>query len=76
MTRGAFNMPNLPHEISIITITAGQECTGNYADRMCDYNLPRPENNILKTNNNNPRLGKSTTCKTYIFFSLFCFNHY
>ena len=38
--RGAVNMPNLPHEISIIAINAGQECTGNYADRMCDLICP------------------------------------
>ena len=44
MRRDGFNIPNLPHEISTITITAGQECKQNVR-----FNWPRLENDILKT---------------------------
>ena len=40
---GAFDMPTLPHEITIMIINAGQKCTVSYSDRMCDSNSPNSE---------------------------------
>ena len=38
---GAFDMPNLPHEIAImIIINGGQKCIVSYSHRMCDSNSP------------------------------------
>ena len=62
-------MPNLPHELSIITITAGQECTGNYADVR--FNLPRLENDKLKKKITTQDSEKVRHVKIYIFLFSF-----
>ena len=47
MTRGAFNMPNLPHKVTIMIINAGQKSTVSYSDIMCDLNCPNSEKIVM-----------------------------
>ena len=51
LTRCAFDMPNLPHEITIMIVKSGQKYTVSYSDKMCDSNSPDSEKNLWRLKN-------------------------